>query len=194
MAAPCSPIVPLIIILSPTLMLLIPNGLFLDITPMPVVFINSLSPFPFSTTFVSPHTILILAFIASWLIVFIISSSSFIASPSSIISESDKYKGIAPTTDRSLTVPQIDNFPILPPLKNMGSTTKLSVVMAISPDILPRVVASFFCKRNSLPKYLKNNSSINLFVSSPPLPCDNWIKSIIAHPFYTYSNYYMCLH
>ena len=161
MAAPWSPIVPLMIILSPFLILFIPIGLFLVITPMPVVFIKSLSPLPFSTTFVSPHTIFTLAFIASWLIDFTISFSSLIASPSSIIKESDKYKGIAPTTDKSFTVPQIDSFPILPPLKNMGSTTKLSVVMVISPGSLPRLLASFFCNRNSLPKYLKNNSSIN---------------------------------
>jgi len=39
-------------------------------------------------------------------------------------------RGEAPETARSLTVPQTANFPMFPPGKNIGSTTKESVVKA----------------------------------------------------------------
>jgi len=57
---PCSPIPPFIITKSPFSTFLFDKSLFsFSIIPIPEVFINILSPFPFSTTFVSPVTIFI---------------------------------------------------------------------------------------------------------------------------------------
>ncbi len=68
---------------------------------------------------------------AASLMDFTIVINSSIFNPSSIIKANDKYFGMAPHMATSLTVPCTANSPILPPLKNIGDTTKLSVDMAI---------------------------------------------------------------
>ena len=42
-----------------------------------------------------------------------------------------RYIGFAPMQERSLTVPQIDSLPMLPPLNFHGETMKPSVEVAI---------------------------------------------------------------
>ncbi len=59
--------------------------------PIPVVFTNILSPFPLSTTLVSPVTILTPALSAAYFIETRISQNSFIGKPSSKIKLNDKY-------------------------------------------------------------------------------------------------------
>ncbi len=86
--------------------------------------------------------------------------------------------GVEPLTHKSFTVPQILSFPISPPLKNRGSTTKLSVVTAIFPLIISNIAESPCSFNISLLKYLRNTFFINLYVSSPPLPWANVITSI----------------
>jgi len=44
-----------------------------------------------------------------------------------------RYSGFAPMQARSLTVPQMDSFPIFPPGKNAGDTINPSVDTAILP-------------------------------------------------------------
>ena len=90
---------------------------------MPDVLINNLSPFPFSTTFVSPVTMEIPDLSAAVLILTNTSQNSFMVSPSSIIKLRDKYLGVAPHIAISFTVPLMARSPILPPGKKMGEMT-----------------------------------------------------------------------
>ncbi|MBT9164633.1 MAG: hypothetical protein DDT23_00635 [candidate division WS2 bacterium] len=63
-AIPWSPIVPFIIIKSPTLALVVETNLPCGIIPIPEVLINILSAAPFSTTLVSPVIIFTPVFLA----------------------------------------------------------------------------------------------------------------------------------
>jgi hypothetical protein len=110
------------------------------ITPIPEVFMNILSAAPLCTTFVSPATIFTPHLAAVSPIAATISSSSLKGSPSSIIKPQLKYSGIAPLAAKSFTVPQIASFPILPPLKKTGLTTKESVVNATLPIGSPAII------------------------------------------------------
>jgi len=89
------------------------------------------STFPLSTTLVSPVTILTPAFSEVSLIDFTIFLKSFIKNPSSIIKLKLKNLGIEKLVTKSFTVPQTASFPISPPLKNNGFTTKEFVVKDI---------------------------------------------------------------
>ena len=95
--------------------------------PMPAVLIYILSPRPRSTTFVSPVTTCTPAFSPVSLIASTTRASSAAGKPSSIINAQLRYFGSPPHIAISFTVPQTDSFPMLPPGKNIGSTTKLSV-------------------------------------------------------------------
>ena len=143
---------------------------------MPLVLINILSPFPFSTTLVSPVTIYTPAFWQAVLIDTNTSQNSSIRKPSSSIKLKDKYLGIAPHIARSFTVPFTASSPILPPGKNMGDTTKLSVVKAQLPVKFKKAPSCFSFKK-ALFKISNTPLSSNLRVSKPPPPCPNVITS-----------------
>ena len=138
--------------------------------------INILSPFPLSTTFVSPVTTNTPALSQLSFIPTKISQNSDIGRPSSIIKLSDRYFGIAPHMAISLTVPFTANSPMLPPGKKIGEITKLSVEKANSPFI-SKNAPSCLLSNLSFFNILKTPLSNNLFVSSPPLPCPKVIKS-----------------
>ncbi|MBA7575911.1 hypothetical protein ES708_17747 [subsurface metagenome] len=95
---------------------------------MPDVFIKILSALPFSTTLVSPVTI----FKPISSRTFFVENNIFLKSetgkPSSRINERLIAAGVHPVVTRSFTVPHMLSFPISPPGKNIGFTTKLSVV------------------------------------------------------------------
>ncbi len=122
-AMPCSAILPLTITTSASIILVNFILAFGCITPIPDVLMNILSPFPFSTTLVSPVTTWTLALVQHSFILFKICQKVSIGKPSSIIKDSDKYFAIAPHIAKSLTVPLIANSPILPPGKKSGFTT-----------------------------------------------------------------------
>ena len=103
------------------------------IGPTPDVFTKILSPFPFSTTLVSPVTTCTPAFSQANLIATRISQNSFTGSPSSIIKLNERYLGVAPHIAKSLTVPFTASSPIFPPGKKIGETKKLSVEKAVLP-------------------------------------------------------------
>ncbi len=81
-----------------------------------------------------------------------------------------KYRGAAPTMDRSLTVPQTASLPISPPGKKMGLTTCVSVVNASRLSPRSNTAASANAARQGL-----SNSRANSRASScdrrPPAPC-----------------------
>ena len=90
---------------------------------MPDVLMNILSPLPFSTTLVSPVTILIFALSAAFFILTSTSQNSFIVKPSSMIKPKDIYLASAPHIAISFTVPLIAKSPIFPPGKKIGEIT-----------------------------------------------------------------------
>jgi len=92
-------------------------------------------------------------------------SKSETKKPSSNMIARLKAIGVHPVVERSFIVPHILNFPISPPGKKIGSTTKLSVVNAIFLLLLSKVALSSSLFNISLPRYL---SSI-LFMSAPVL-------------------------
>ena len=146
---------------------------------MPEVFIKILSANPFCTTLVSPVTILkstpLLDKLTSSIVFLIdisIFSRSFNGKPSSSIKERLKTKGVQPVVARSLTVPHMDNFPISPPGKKIGSTTKLSVVKAMFFDLMQREALSSSFSSISFFKYFSMNLFINSPVFNPPSPCE----------------------
>ena len=71
-----------------------------------------------------------------------------------------KKRGLAPHIARSLTVPHTAIFPMSPPGKNTGFTTKESVVKAIRPPGIPTTAESSARIRISFPRYLKKISFI----------------------------------
>ena len=81
-----------------------------------------------------------------------------------------RYNGLAPMQARSLTVPQIDSFPIFPPGKNAGDTIKPSVDTAILPAGGTSTAASS-AVRSGFAKCSLNTWSINSDVCFPPAPC-----------------------
>ena len=100
------------------------------IRPIPVVLMNSPSPWPLLTTLVSPVTSCTPAAwqarpndAASW-------PRVSIGSPSSRMNPALRNSGFAPLMARSLTVPLTASSPILPPGKISGLTTNESVVKA----------------------------------------------------------------
>ena len=71
-----------------------------------------------------------------------------------------RYSGFAPIHARSLTVPQIDSFPIFPPGKNAGDTINPSVDTAIFPTGGFNTAASS-AVRSGFAKCAANMLSIN---------------------------------
>ena len=92
--------------------------------------------------------------------------------------ETERYKGLAPMTERSFTVPATASFPMSPPLKKMGETVKLSVEKTSFPDS-SRTAPSSSLFSMGFPKYFKNKFFINFWVSSPPVPWANRIFPLI---------------
>ena len=80
--------------------------------------------------------------------------------------------------DKSFTVPQIESFPISPPLKKSGSTTKESDVSTGFPCRGGRTALSSIFRSISSSKTEAKISLISLPLSSPPLPCFNVIFTI----------------
>src|SRR5208283_340398 len=149
----------------------------------PEVLINIPSPFPFSTTFVSPAIMWTPAFSAAFDMDDKILRKSSIGSPSSIINPVERQYGRAPTTDRSLTVPLTASSPIVPPGKKSGETTYESVVKASLKDE-PSTLRSPLLMVAESPSSLMSNSgtkhsAINWCISLPPLPCPSRILSIL---------------
>ena len=89
-----------------------------------------------------------------------ISSSLSIGNPSSMTNAQVRYSGFAPIHARSLTVPQIDSFPIFPPGKNAGDTINPSVDTAIFPTGGFNTAASS-AVRSGFAKCAANMLSIN---------------------------------
>ena len=89
--------------------------------------------------------------------------------PSSIIKEAARAIGRAPAVSRSVTVPATASRPMSPPGKNRGSTTKASVVKAISGalDLQDGTVVG----RKSLGAIAaRKTRRINSPISRPPAP------------------------
>ena len=90
--------------------------------PIPLVFMNNPSAAAFSTTLVSPVTILTPADLAVEFRLRMIVCSSSVEKPSCMTIAHDRAMGVAPMTDRSLTVPATARRPMSPPGKNSGLT------------------------------------------------------------------------
>ena len=112
---PCLPISPVTMIASPGFARFPATSTPSVISPIPVVVIKTPSTCPFPATLVSPDTIRTPASFAVFSIASAISSSFSIGNPSSITNAQVRYNGFAPIHERSLTVPQMESFPIFPP-------------------------------------------------------------------------------
>ena len=138
--------------------------------PTPAVLMKTPSPFPRSTALMSEQTILTPLSKETSAIDLASLSKSAIGYPSSTIMPTDMYFGSATETDRSLTVPHTASFPKSPPGKNIGDTTKLSVVKAMLLDSNSKCAASLKKLNSGLCKYLKKTERIKLRVKEPPAP------------------------
>ena len=167
LTAPCLPTSPLKRIFAP--LFKFPTLDSLIISPIPEVLIKILSQLPLLTTLVSPQTMLTPASSAVLFILFKISLSSSIPSPSSIIKAQLIYLGFAPTIARSFIVPQTAILPISPPGNLVGLTTKLSVLNASFP-LKFKIALSLLWAKISLSKILKINPFMSSFISCPPPP------------------------
>ncbi len=137
MAMPWSPIVPDTKIWSPGAAALIESERPRGTMPTPVVVMKTPSPLPRSTTFVSPATKATPASAQACRIESTMRVRSATGSPSSRMNAAVRYRGVAPPTARSLTVPWTASLPMSPPGKNSGRTTNESVVMAICNEPTP---------------------------------------------------------
>ncbi|MPN25756.1 hypothetical protein SDC9_173171 [bioreactor metagenome] len=108
------------------------------------------STLSFSTTLVSPVTIITPASSEVFLIEATISFKASNEKPSSIIKLKLIYFGIEKEVTRSFTVPEMQSLPISPPGKNSGFTTKESVVKAILSVSTFKTAASLSLSRLSL--------------------------------------------
>src|SRR5512140_1666848 len=149
-------------------------------TPMPAVVMKIPSPFPRSTTFVSPQAMTTPASFAASRIAASARSRVSIGSPSSRIRAHEIATAFAPQTARSFTVPQTARRPMSPPGKKGGVTTYPSVVKAISPSIRPRSPASKNGESTGLSKYRAITFAIRSRVRLPPSPWESRILSCIA--------------
>ena len=154
-AAPCSPIKPLMRTLSPARMCSRPKHRLRLRRPIPEVLIKIESALPFSTTLKSPATIFTPAARAASAMLSATFSRTKISQPSSTINPHERKSGVAPSTARSLTVPQTASLPISPPGKKSGDTTYESVVKhkaSPSPTGLPITAESDIWSSHSLRK------------------------------------------
>src|SRR5659263_203056 len=149
-------------------------------TPTPAVVMKIPSPFPRSTTFVSPQAMVTPASFAASRIAASARSRVSIGSPSSRIRPHEIATAFAPQTERSFTVPQTASRPMSPPGKKGGVTTYPSVVKAISPSIRPRSPASKNGDSTGLSKYRAITFAIRSRVRLPPSPWERRILSCIG--------------
>ena len=91
--------------------------------PMPAVLMKIPSPFPWSTTFVSPVTISAPAARAAARIESSTVRNDSIGKPSSRMKAALSHAGRAPDIARSFTVPLTASVPMSPPGKKAGRTT-----------------------------------------------------------------------
>ena len=97
--------------------------------------------------------------------------SSATGNPSSITKAADSHRGSAPSTARSLTVPWTARWPMEPPGKRSGCTTKESVVKASrSPSGRDSVAASASGARSPTAKASRNTASTRAADALPPAP------------------------
>src|ERR1035437_10135092 len=96
----------------------------------------------------------------------------------------ERYRGSAPETARSLTVPLTASSPIDPPGKNRGCTTNESVLIANRAEFTPgpptsSTAASPRFSRAGLRKAGRNRCSTNSLPSLPPPP---WPITMVGYP------------
>src|SRR3989338_967661 len=175
-AIPWRPIAPFRIILSPDLTALgdIPSY---STVPTPVVLMNIPSALPFSTTLVSPVTTITSASLQALEIDLTILAKSAIRNPSSIMKERLSISGLAPHIARSFTVPCTDRLPMSPPGKNMGFTTKESVVNASLELPSSKTAPSWSSSRYLFLSAGTNSLLTNSAEGMPPLP---WARVILT--------------
>ena len=122
-AMPCSPSEPLSKIASPGCARLAEISIPSATTPTPVVVMNTPSPLPRSTTFVSPVTMGTSAVRAACAIDSTMRFRLARGKPSSKMKLAARYNGRAPDIATSLRVPCTDRQPMSPPGKKRGETT-----------------------------------------------------------------------
>ena len=152
--------------------------------PTPLVFIKIPSQAPFGTTFVSPHTTHRPASFATLAREHKIRSKLASSKPSSMIKAQLRYKGFAPIIAMSFILPQAAILPMSPPAKNIGFTTKLSVVKTSFLELKSSKAPSLLWRKISLSKHLKITSFISAFISAPPPPQARDTDFIIIYPIF----------
>ena len=140
------------------------------IRPIPVVVMNTWSPLPRSTTFVSPATRLTPASSHASRMDSTTRLRSSIARPSSRMNAAERKRGSAPPTARSLTVPQTARRPMSPPGKKMGRTTNESVVKASRSAPMSMAAWSSRARSVGLAKAGRKTCLRSDSESLPPLP------------------------
>ncbi len=141
-------------------------------TPTPVVVMKTPSPFPASTTLVSPVTIGTPASRAARAIESTIRCRSASGKPSSRMNPAASHSGCAPDIATSLIVPCTDRQPMSPPGKKSGETTWQSVDMTIRPSGRGSSAWSLRCASHSLSNAAANSCSTSCAIARPPAPCD----------------------
>ena len=127
MVMPWSPSVPVTNTLSPGRHCAPPSSMPAGNAPTPLVLMNTPSPWPRFTTFVSPVTSATPASRATSAIEAQMRRRSSMGKPSSKMNPQLRYSGRAPLVATSFTVPHTAKRPMSPPGKKWGVTTKLSV-------------------------------------------------------------------
>ena len=141
---------------------------------------NTPSTCPLPATLVSPATIRTPTSAAVFSMASAISSRVCKGNPSSMTKPQVRYRGTAPMQARSLTVPQMESFPILPPAKKAGETINPSVDMAIRPFSTSMTAASSAVKSGFWKCFLKTRS-ISSDVCLPPAPCASVTVSLFVY-------------
>ena len=100
--------------------------------------------------------------------------------PSSRMKPADRYSGVAPATDRSLTVPLTARSPMSPPGKNSGDTTYESVVRATRDPARLSSAESSSGSRSGLANARRKIASTSVRVALPPDPWDMVIRSSLT--------------
>ncbi len=129
--------------------------------------------FPFSTTFVSPVTMLTCASLHACSMLSKILSRSARAKPSSNTKPEASAYGSAPIIAMSLTVPEMDRRPISPPGKNIGLTAWESLLRTTSPTTAASSIASRGTSAMlAPPKCLTMRFFTKSCMTVPPAPCN----------------------
>src|SRR5664279_4513545 len=146
-------------------------------TPIPAVLTKMPSPFPLSTTLVSPVTSCTFASTAVIRMDSTTRRNDSMGKPSSNMNAELRYSGRAPHMARSLTVPLMASGPISPPGKNNGLTTYESVVKASRAPAMFSVAPSWRSSSRSFLKLGSNKPSNNSCMRRPPPPCASCTRS-----------------